>query len=76
MAAHTAFVPHLHTCEVDGLEHWYVRMETQEGWFDSMSEPKVSKKLAASDLRRIRQEMAKLWFATYQPTPPSTRSGN
>jgi hypothetical protein len=63
--AHVAFVPHLASREIEGVEHWYVRMETKTGSFDILSETRILKTWATRDLRRIRQEMAELWLAKY-----------
>lgn len=67
--AHVAFVPHLASREIEGVEHWYVRMETKTGCFDILSDAQIMKVWATRDLRRIRQEMAELWLAANHDAP-------
>lgn len=62
--AQVAFVPHLASRDIEGVEHWYVRMKVKAGEFDILSEERILKEWAARDLRRIRKEMAKLWLSS------------
>lgn len=61
--AHVAFVTHLASRDIDGSEHWYVRMETKIGEFVVLSDAHIIKRWATRDLRRIRKEMAELWLS-------------
>lgn len=59
------FVPHL-ACRVIGehpaSEWWYVRMRTAQGDYTILSDDFITKRGAAREMRRIREEMGRLWL--------------
>lgn len=57
------FEPHLHSR--DGIQ-WVVRMKTGLGEYVWLTDETPSKRLAARDMRRIRQEMAEAWHKARQ----------
>lgn len=58
------FEPHLNSRREGDLVLWYVRMKTGPGEFIALSDEDYSKPATAREMRRIRQEMARVWFAS------------
>lgn len=59
------YVPHLASRvigEHPQTDWWYVRMKTNEGEYAILSDAYITKRGAARQMRRIREEMARLWM--------------
>lgn len=56
------FEPHLASRKEGDLVLWWVRMKTALGEYVSLTEENHNKTIVAREMRKIRQEMAKVWL--------------